>query len=91
MMDCKTARMMLEFARPKAGELDETGEPVKVKKRKKKKDIYSDEDDEDDDVSIDSLKTKVDVPLEQIRKMARKNPEVVATLLKSWMMEEVGR
>lgn len=45
---------------------------------------------DDDDVPYDvaSIKQRVDVPLEQIRKMAKKNPEVVATMLKTWMMED---
>ena len=47
-------------------------------------------EDDDDDLPIDvaSIKQRVDVPLEQIRKMAKKNPEVVATMLKTWMMED---
>lgn len=79
-----------EEVEEETGELDETGEPVKVKTRRKKKSMY-DDDEDDDDISISSIKTKVDVPLEQVRKMSRRNPEAVATLLKSWMMEEAGR
>jgi flagellar biosynthesis/type III secretory pathway M-ring protein FliF/YscJ len=48
--------------------------------------MYEEEDYDDPD--IESIKKKVDVPLEQIRKMSRNNPEAVAMLLKSWMMEE---
>ncbi len=62
----------------------ETGE-VKPVVRKKKKKI---EDEEDDDADVEAIKRRVDIPLEQIRKMSRKNPEAVAMLLKSWMMEE---
>jgi len=70
--------------------IDENGDTVvttRKKKKKRKSDIYADEDD-DDDLSIESIKKKVDVPLEQIRKMAKNNPEAVSMLLKSWMMEE---
>lgn len=47
-----------------------------------------DEDDEDDSIKVKGIKSKVDVPLEQIRQMAEKKPEVVAMLLKTWMLEE---
>lgn len=70
-------------------EVDDNGDTVvttRKKKKKKKTDMY--EDDDEDDMSIDSIKKKVDVPLEQIRKMAKNNPEAVSLLLKSWMMEE---
>ena len=67
--------------------VDENGDTVvTTTKRKKQKSMY--EDDNIDDPDIESIKRKVDVPLEQIRKMARNNPEAVAMLLKSWMMEE---
>ncbi len=46
------------------------------------------EDDSDGPVKVGRIKDKVDVPLEQIRKMALKRPDAVATLLKSWMMED---
>lgn len=65
--------------------VDENGDVV-VTTRKRKKGMYEDEGEEDPD--IESIKRKVDVPLEQIRKMSRNNPEAVAMLLKSWMMEE---
>lgn len=65
--------------------IDENGDVV-VTTRKRKKGMYEDDGEEDPD--IESIKRKVDVPLEQIRKMARNNPEAVAMLLKSWMMEE---
>lgn len=70
---------------PEATEVDpDTGE-MRVIPRKKKKRI---EEDEDDEADVEAIKRRVDVPLEQIRKMSRKNPEAVAMLLKSWMMEE---
>lgn len=68
------------------GEFDDEGEPIVVKKKKKKK--IHDDDEEDDDVDVAGIKRKVDVPLEQIKKMAKKNPEAVAMLLKSWVLEE---
>jgi flagellar M-ring protein FliF len=66
--------------------VDENGETVVTKTRRKKKNMY--EEDELDDPDIESIERKIDVPLEQIRKMARNNPEAVSMLLKSWMMEE---
>ncbi len=70
--------------------IDENGDTVvttRKKKKKRKSDMYSEEE-EEDDLSIESIKKKVDIPLEQIRKMAKNNPEAVSMLLKSWMMEE---
>ncbi|MBX3115504.1 MAG: hypothetical protein KF836_13135 [Fimbriimonadaceae bacterium] len=64
----------------------ETGETVVVTRQKPKKKKFDDE--EDEDLDVESIKKRVDVPLEQIRKMSRRNPEAVAMLLKSWMMEE---
>ncbi len=66
--------------------IDEDGHTVVTTRKKKKKNMYEEEDYDDPD--IESIKKKVDVPLEQIRKMSRNNPEAVAMLLKSWMMEE---
>jgi flagellar M-ring protein FliF len=37
---------------------------------------------------IPSIKSKVNVPLEQIKKMAGERPEAVAMLIKSWLIEE---
>lgn len=39
-------------------------------------------------MSIEAIRERIDVPLEQIRAMALKKPEAVAALLKGWMMEE---
>lgn len=74
-----------EWVEETTGEVDEDGQEVVVKRKKKKK-IY--DDDDDDDVNVRGIKKKVDVPLEQIKKMAKKNPEAVAMLLKSWVLEE---
>ncbi|MCB0824602.1 MAG: hypothetical protein KDC26_00280 [Armatimonadetes bacterium] len=68
-------------------DLDDEGEVV-VKKRKKKRRI--EEDDDEDDMDVSSIKRRVDIPLEQIKKMTKKNPEAVAMLLKSWVMEDLG-
>ena len=43
---------------------------------------------EEDGLEIDSIKRKINVPLEQIKKMSDERPEVVAMLIKSWLMEE---
>lgn len=37
---------------------------------------------------IPSIKAKVNVPLEQIKRMAHERPETVAMLIKSWLIEE---
>jgi len=37
---------------------------------------------------IPSIKNKVNVPLEQIKKMASERPETVAMMIKSWLIEE---
>lgn len=66
--------------------VDDEGNTVVTTRKKKKKSMYEEEDFDDPD--IESIKKKVDIPLEQIRKMSRNNPEAVAMLLKSWMMEE---
>lgn len=49
---------------------------------------YDDEDDDESIAPIRGIKEKVDIPLEQIRKLAKERPETVAILLKSWIMEE---
>lgn len=42
----------------------------------------------DDTVDVEAIRQRIDLPLEQIRKMARQKPQAVAMLLKSWMLEE---
>jgi flagellar M-ring protein FliF len=41
-----------------------------------------------DNVDIPSIGNKINVPLEQIKKMSNEKPEVVAMLIKSWLLEE---
>ncbi len=41
-----------------------------------------------DQVDIPSIGNKINVPLEQIKKMSNEKPEVVAMLIKSWLLEE---
>lgn len=43
---------------------------------------------DDEPVVVGEIREKVDVPLEQIRKLAKERPETVATLLKTWIMED---
>jgi|CXWL01.1.fsa_nt_gi flagellar biosynthesis/type III secretory pathway M-ring protein FliF/YscJ len=61
-------------------------------KKKKKKLNPEDEDEWEDDepmhVRIGRINEKVNVPLEQIKKMTKEKPEAVAMLLKSWLVEE---
>ncbi|MBI1756959.1 MAG: flagellar M-ring protein FliF [Fimbriimonas ginsengisoli] len=40
------------------------------------------------DVEIDAIKRKINVPLEQIKRMSTERPEVVAMLLKSWLLDD---
>ncbi len=42
----------------------------------------------DDSVDVEAIRSRIDVPLEQIRKMGRQRPQAMAMLLKSWLMEE---
>lgn len=42
----------------------------------------------DDTVDVEAIRQRIDLPLEQIKKMARQKPQAVAMLLKSWLMEE---
>lgn len=42
----------------------------------------------DDNVDVEEIRRRVDVPLEQIKKLARHRPETVAMLLKTWLLEE---
>jgi len=47
-----------------------------------------DDDDFDQEVEVAGIKKKVNIPLEQIKKMADKRPEFVATLIKGWLMSD---
>lgn len=42
----------------------------------------------DDSVNVEEIRRRIDVPLEQIKKLARHRPETVAMLLKTWLLEE---
>jgi len=39
-------------------------------------------------VNIDDIPDRVNIPLEQIKKMALTKPESVANLIKTWILEE---
>lgn len=41
-----------------------------------------------DDIDVPSIGNKINVPLEQIKKMSNEKPEVVAMLIRSWLLEE---
>lgn len=41
---------------------------------------------EEEDIEVMGIKKKIHIPLEQIKKMADERPEMVATLIKSWMV-----
>ena len=78
----------MEIVEKDTGEIDENGEPIVIRKKRKKRRPIEEDDDDDDYQPVGSIKKKVDVPLEQIKKMSKKNPEAVAMLLKGWIMEE---
>ncbi|MCW5936216.1 MAG: flagellar M-ring protein FliF [Fimbriimonadaceae bacterium] len=42
----------------------------------------------DDSVDVEAIRARIDVPLEQIKKMARQKPQAIALLIKGWLMEE---
>lgn len=42
----------------------------------------------DDTIDVEAIRRKIDLPLEQIRKMSKQNPQAIAMLLKSWLLEE---
>jgi flagellar biosynthesis/type III secretory pathway M-ring protein FliF/YscJ len=42
----------------------------------------------EEDVALEDIHEKVDVPLEQIKKLSKQRPETVAMLLKGWMMDD---
>ncbi len=41
-----------------------------------------------EDIEVPSISNKINVPLEQIKKMSAEKPEVVAMLIRSWLLEE---
>ena len=42
----------------------------------------------DETVDVESIRQRIDLPLEQIKKMGKQKPQAVAMLLKTWLMEE---
>jgi len=42
----------------------------------------------DETVDVEAIRQKIDLPLEQIKKMAKQKPQAVAMLMKSWLLEE---
>lgn len=71
-----------------AFELPEVEPPPRPKKKKRTPHGEEEEDDEPMHVRIGRINEKVNVPLEQLKKMTRERPEAVAMLLKSWLVEE---
>jgi flagellar M-ring protein FliF len=59
-----------------------------VRKRKKPQTPEEEEEEEQERIRVGRISEKVNVPLEQIKKMANDKPESIAMLLKSWMVEE---
>lgn len=46
---------------------------------------------DDPEIDIESIRQKIDIPLEQIKKLAKQKPETVSMLIKSWMLEDHRR
>lgn len=42
----------------------------------------------DETVDVEAIRQRIDLPLEQIKKMAREKPQAVAMLLKGWLLED---
>lgn len=57
-------------------------------KRRRRKNALPEEDDDDEAIRVGRISEKVNVPLEQLKKMANQKPEAIAMLLKSWLVEE---
>jgi flagellar M-ring protein FliF len=65
--------------------VEHASEHAGLKPRPKKRKI---EEEEDPLADIEGIKDKINVPLEQIKMMSNEKPEVVAMLIKSWLLEE---
>lgn len=64
------------------------GKPAALAAGKSNASALKPEPEAEPDVEIDAIRRKINVPLEQIKKMSDDRPEVVAMLIKSWLMEE---
>lgn len=63
----------------------EGDKPVQVKRKKKKKrPVIEEEEDEE----IGKIRQRLNLPLEQIKRLSNEKPETVAMLIKSWLLEE---
>lgn len=47
------------------------------------------DDDDDAPAFVGQIRERIDVPLEQIRRLSKEKPEMVALLLKTWIMEDM--
>lgn len=74
----------VEEANPEAPE----GPPIRKKRKKKRPMVDEEEDDDSPHVRVGRINEKVNVPLEQLKKMANDRPDSIAMLLKSWLVEE---
>lgn len=44
--------------------------------------------DDDDDIDVEAIKGRINVPLEKIKKMVDRKPEMTAMLIKGWLLED---
>lgn len=78
-------------AKPTAPKAVSTGgtAPSESAKPAAKQDFDPFIDDEDEDpIKIAKIRERVNMPLEQIKRMTQERPEAVAMLIKSWLLEE---
>lgn len=45
-------------------------------------------DEEDESIDIEAIKARINIPLERIKRMVDRKPEMTAMLIKSWLMED---
>lgn len=45
-------------------------------------------DEEDETIDIEAIKARINIPLERIKRMVDRKPEMTAMLIKSWLMED---
>lgn len=63
------------------------GAPALTVRKKKKRQVVE-EDDEDENIRVGKIAQKLNLPLEQIKRLGTEKPETVAMLIKSWLLEE---
>lgn len=81
-----TSGGLMMFSDDDEEEFEVEGEGGVAVKKKKKKKRAVEEDDEDEEVG--KIRQRLNLPLEQIKRLSNDKPETVAMLIKSWLLEE---